>query len=213
MSWLDKVRGVWLGTPQEQQQVDKRVTQMLEAKRSTIQEGSLEERVESLDAKVQEKEYEVKRFEKLALECLQRGDDVGAKSFLAQKNKATGERNMLQQQYVNARAQLDAQQRAASHLHDAVLLEQGADQLKVTTEAVDQVDLTGAINTMRMANEKMEMQSQMLTMPILGGTNTVVEQYKVDEELEALKAKMLPELPQVPQHHVNGAKEPLKKAN
>lgn len=212
MSWLDRVRGVWLGTPQEQQQVDNRVKQLIEQKRSTIQEGSLEERVESLDAKVQEKEHEVKKFESKALECLQRGDDVGAKSFLAQKNKATSERNILQQQYVNARAQLDAQQRAQSHLHDAVLLEQGAEQLKVTTEAVDQVDLTGAINTMRMANEKMEMQTQMLTMPILSGTNTVVEQYKVDEELEALKAKMMPVFPEVPQHQV-GAKEPLKKAN
>lgn len=98
----------------------------------------------------------------------------------------------------NLKAQQQALETANSNIEQGLLLKEGSEQLKDAVGALDEIDLSSAVDTMQEAAGKVEEHNEMLSEPIFGGSNTLIEQDEVDTELDALMQEQALEFPDAP---------------
>ncbi len=106
------------------------------------------------------------------------------RSCLARGKELQAEMSLLEKKRVNTYAQLRAIQTADSNLDQALLVKEGAHELKQTVDAMEDIGLEDAVDQMQDAAAMVTEHNDLLTAPLF--PSDAVEDDEVDAELRAL---------------------------
>ncbi len=147
----------------------------------TLQIGQLQEDVDELNEKIQ-----------LAAAA---NDRRSAGVHIAERKRIQLDIDTRQKKLANTRAQLQAIETANANLEQGLLMREGADELKSAVEAMDTIDLNGAVDDMQEAASMVNEHNDRLTDPIFGGGEELADE--VNAELDAVMAARMPSVPTV----------------
>ena len=187
-------------------------------RRAAASERPLHERLHSLEKthrlqydSLQEEYEEVKAVELQAdrdmKESAAIGDRGSAANHMAKRNSHRIELAKIQDEMVttngklqNVRAQIAAMQTANANVDQAISIQDTAAVLKETTEAVEAIDLQGAVDDIQDSAKTMQEHDKLLTTPIFatGKVKTTVARTEAEAELDRLMRQHDPILPSVP---------------
>jgi hypothetical protein len=127
--------------------------------------------------------------------AIARGDKQEAGRLLRESKKIELERAKLQaememheKKLANTRAQQQVLSTANANIEQALLMQSGAQELQSATQAMEEIDLAGAMDSIQDAAGLVRDHDQMLTEPILGGGvgQDTIDDDEVQEELRRL---------------------------
>jgi hypothetical protein len=189
---LDSIRG-WIGVaPPKAATPAKKPNAVLERRKQAAQEQTHEQRLAALiraqTVQISQLREDVEDYKEQTNQHLASGNRVAARNAIEARKKVEADIALRQKKLENTRAQQHAIEMANANLEHGLLLQEGAQELKGATEAMAEIDLEGAVDTMQDAAAEVEEHNVLLTEPIFtaGGT---VDDGEVDDELNALLAE------------------------
>lgn len=150
----------------------------LSIKAQQLQLSQLQEDVDELNDKI-----------KLAVEA---NDRTSAGTHLAERKRIQADIEMRKKKLANTRGQLQQIETANANIEQGLLMREGAQELKSAVEAMETIDLDGAVADMQDAAATVNEHNERLTENIFDDGPDPSE---VDSELDAIMATRLPTVP------------------
>lgn len=201
LGWVRQAIGVEAPPPSSTKRVNPAVQRKLEAsaKSEESQEVRLQRMVRKQELEIGGLQEEIKELndESVALVKQSRDPNVpinvrnqcvaDAKAKLTECARKRAEIDQLSKKLVNLKGQLSVMQTANANLEHALLIQQGADELESTVAAMEELQVEDSVDRLKDAAEEVHQHSALLTSDMgLGGQDSAVIEFQVDEELDAL---------------------------
>jgi hypothetical protein len=149
----------------------------LSVKAQQLQIGQLQEEVDDLNDKI-----------KLSVDA---NDRASAGAHLLERKRIQTDIEMRKKKLANTRGQLHQIEMANANIEQALLTREGADELNSAVEAMETIDLDGAVDDMQDAAKTVDEHNERLTESIFGSPDPS----EVDSELDAIMGTRMPDAP------------------
>jgi len=184
---MDSAR-YWLGIGAAPAPV-KKPNAVVERRKKAASEVPLEKRLASItraqELQLEQRQDELEEVEQELQAALKKKDTATAKLKLKRKNELKAEITSIGGKHANTRAQLNVQQTANNNLEQALLVQEGATELKGAVEAIEEIKLEDAIDDIKDRAAELKVHDDLLSSSMFGDLTGVNEE-DVDEELAAM---------------------------
>lgn len=169
-----------------------RAQQRVQAQRAQASQSSHDERlaaqVKHARIQVKAREDESADLREEARAHIQRGNRVAASNALAQAKTLDAELQTWRSKLHNLEQQQKRVGDANSNLEQAMLVEEGADELSVAVAAMEQLHVQDAVDRLQEAADQVREHDDLLTQPIFA--DPMLDPDAVDDELAELEAQL-----------------------
>lgn len=136
-------------------------------------------RIGALQSEISDKTAEIDEF-------IKKNQNTQAKATMMEKRQLESTLVQKRARLANLTAQQNAVSQANGNLEHALLVSEGAEELESATSAMEQIDLTDAVNRMQEADNQLAEHNDILSQPMFTAGTAIIDPDDVDAEFEAM---------------------------